>query len=64
MGEGVWTCTGPRTHVKNTEDIENFRMVPEYKYDLKTKSYLIIGLVGSMADNLDGFAGLSYAATL
>jgi hypothetical protein len=64
IGEESWMCTGPRTHVRNTEEIENFRLMYEYKYDPKTKTYLIIGLVGPTSENLDGFAGLSYAATL
>lgn len=64
IGDDTWLCTGPRTHVRNTEDIENFRLMHEYKYDPKTKTYLIIGLVGPLSDNLDGFAGVSYAASL
>ena len=64
IGDDTWVCTGPRTHVRNTEDIENFRLMHEYKYDPKTKTYLIIGLVGPLSDNLDGFAGVSYAASL
>ncbi|VBB06519.1 Hypothetical protein LUCI_1752 [Lucifera butyrica] len=62
IGEEYWACSGPRTHVKNTDEIENFHLLPEYKYDPKTKTYLIIGLVGPASNNLDGFAGLSYAA--
>lgn len=57
IGNVTWECTGPRTHVKNTEDIENLRIIPEYKYDPKTKSYLIIGQVGN-TENLDGFQGI------
>ncbi len=64
IGDQSWVCSGPRTHVSNTEDIENFRLFHEYKYDLKTKSFLIIGQVGPLSENLDGFAGLSYAVTL
>lgn len=65
VGEETWRCTGPRLHVKNTEEIEHFRLLHEYKYDAKTNGYLIIGRVGTPADNnLDGFAGLSYAASM
>jgi hypothetical protein len=39
-------CTGPRIHVKNTEEIKNFQLVKEYKYDSITKVYSLIGLVG------------------
>lgn len=63
IGKDMWSCSGPRTHVKNTEDIENFRLLYEYKYDPKTKSFLIIGLVGTLKDDLDGFAGLTLMAS-
>lgn len=64
IGDSSWECTGPRTHVRNTEDIENFRLMMEIKYDHKTETHLIIGLVGPVKENLDGFAGVSYAANL
>lgn len=64
IGDVSWECTGPRTHVRNTEDIENFRLLNEIKFDHKTETYLIIGLVGPVKENLDGFAGVSYAANL
>ncbi|GAA0177315.1 alanine-tRNA synthetase second additional domain-containing protein [Clostridium sediminicola] len=40
-------CTGPRIHVRNTEEIKNFQIIKEYKYDPISKNYSIIGLVGS-----------------
>lgn len=64
IGDVSWACTGPRTHVRNTEDIENFRLFHEYKFDPKSETYLIIGLVGPINENLDGFAGVGYAANL
>lgn len=64
IGEVSWRCTGPRTHVHNTEDIEAFRLIHEYKYDPKTKTYLIIGLVGPDVQNLDGFGSIIYTASL
>jgi len=64
IGDVSWACTGPRTHVRNTEDIENFRLFHHYKFDPKSETYLIIGLVGPINENLDGFAGVSYAANL
>lgn len=64
IGNSSWACTGPRTHVRNTEDIEDFRLVNEYKYDPKTKTFLIIGLVGPFVENLDGFSSMIYNASL
>ena len=64
IGGDAWKCSGPRTHVSNTEDIETFHLLPEYKYDPKTNTHLIIGLVGSSRDDLDGIAALGHAASL
>lgn len=64
IGDASWECTGPRTHVRNSEEIENFRLLHDYIYDPKTQTYLIVGLVGPVKENLDGFAGVHYAATL
>lgn len=41
-------CTGPRIHVRNTDEIKNFQIIKEYKYDPISKGYSIIGLVGSI----------------
>lgn len=64
IGDDTWICSGPRTHVRNTEDIENFRLFKEYKFDPKAKTFLIIGQVGPLSENLDGFAGVSYAVSI
>ena len=39
-------CTGTRTHVKSTGEIENFRLLREFKYDPIHKEYLLVGMVG------------------
>lgn len=39
-------CTGPRIHVRNAGDIENFRLLKQFKYDPITKVYALVGLVG------------------
>jgi len=41
------TCTGPRLHLKNTREIDNFQLLKEWKYDPVAKLYLLIGLVGN-----------------
>lgn len=47
IGEaGNFHCTGPRIHVRNTGDIENYRLVKEYKYNPISKVYALVGLVG------------------
>lgn len=40
-------CTGPRIHVRNTGDIENFQLIKEFKYDPIAKVYALAGLVGN-----------------
>ncbi|MDF2985926.1 MAG: lantibiotic transporter [Eubacterium sp.] len=40
-------CTGPRIHVRNTGEIENFQLFKEFKYDLISGVYALVGLVGS-----------------
>jgi hypothetical protein len=45
-GSDTFHCTGPRIHVKNTSEIENFQLIKEFKYDPISKSYALIGLVG------------------
>jgi tRNA A37 threonylcarbamoyladenosine biosynthesis protein TsaE len=39
-------CTGPRIHVSNTDEIENFSLLKDFKFDPITKTYSIVGLVG------------------
>ncbi len=39
-------CTGPRIHLKNTGEIENFQLVKELKYNPMTKLYALIGIIG------------------
>lgn len=40
-------CTGPRIHVRNAGEIENFRLLKEFRYDPISKQYALVGLVGS-----------------
>lgn len=48
IGENeTFHCTGPRIHVRNTREIENFRFLKEFKYDPISKMYALVGLVGS-----------------
>lgn len=46
-------CTGKRCHVKNTKDIENFRLLKSYKYNPLTKSYGLVGIVGDKAETAE-----------
>ena len=46
IGGRVIDCTGTRTHVRRSGDIQDFRMLKEYKYDFITQEYLLVGMVG------------------
>jgi hypothetical protein len=46
VGECTIPCTGPRTHVKRTGDIKNFRLVKKFGYHPISKEFLLIGIVG------------------
>lgn len=40
-------CTGSRIHVTNANQIENFQLVHEYKYNPITQLYSLVGIIGS-----------------
>lgn len=46
VGGDLLFCTGVRTHVKRTGEIENFRLIKEIRHDELSGEHLIIGLVG------------------
>lgn len=48
IGDGnLFHCTGPRTHVRNTGEIRNFKLIRELKYDPLSKTYALAGIVGN-----------------
>jgi hypothetical protein len=51
-------CTGARTHVKSSGEIEDFRPHKEYVYDSIWKEYMLIGMVGKM--HLAGIEDMVY----
>ena len=46
IGGVMHFCTGPRTHVRSTGQVENFRLMKEFYYDAFNDRYLLVGLVG------------------
>ncbi|MDL2226783.1 hypothetical protein LJB86_03905 [Deltaproteobacteria bacterium OttesenSCG-928-M10] len=38
-------CTGPRIHVRNTAEIESFRLLKEFKYDKTSGRYALVGTI-------------------
>lgn len=57
FGEQVFPCTGPRTHVQNTGQIESFRLVKKLQYHPLLKQYMLIGVVGPR--ELIGYEGIA-----
>lgn len=54
IGDRIKLCTGPRLHVKNTQEIEEFRLHKELIYDEHTNTYLIVGMIGREDEPLYG----------
>lgn len=52
FGEKLHSCTGPRMHVSTTGQIENFRLLHEFKFDPIDGKFLIVGLVGEPITDL------------
>lgn len=46
IGDEALYCTGVRTHVASTGQIENFRLLPEYRFEPMNGRYLLVGMVG------------------
>ncbi|HOJ92255.1 MAG TPA: alanine-tRNA synthetase second additional domain-containing protein [Dictyoglomaceae bacterium] len=45
IGEKIINCTGPRVHVRNTAEIQEFFLFPEYLYSKEDETFLLIGFV-------------------
>ena len=52
VGDRVHTCSGPRTHVSNTSQVENFHLLPHFMYDRFKRRYLLVGCVGDGAEEI------------
>lgn len=46
IGDQIMPCTGVRTHVKSSSQIECFRLLPELRFNPITQEYLLVGIVG------------------
>lgn len=46
IGETFQLCTGPRTHVSSTGQIEGFHLLKEIIYDHRNQRWLLVGRVG------------------
>ena len=46
IGDHQIPCTGTRTHVKHSGQIENFRLLKEFRYHPLLREYMLVGIVG------------------
>ena len=46
VGDYRHRCSGPRTHVTSTGNIEGFALYPEIIFDNQRNRYLLVGFVG------------------
>ncbi len=46
IGDEVMECTGIRTHVKSTGQIESFRLLPGLRFNPIDQQHLLVGIVG------------------
>lgn len=46
IGDWQMFCTGTRTHVKSTGQIEDFRLIKKFLYDPIGKEHMLVGIVG------------------
>lgn len=51
IGDYGLACTGPRIHVRNTGEIKNFRLLPDFVYNPHRNEYGIVGFVGEKPIN-------------
>ena len=47
IGEHQIPCTGTRTHVKHSGEIEGFRLLKEFRYHPIFREYMLVGVVGT-----------------
>jgi hypothetical protein len=45
IGDSVMYCTGPRLHLSNTEEVEDFTLVRKFIKDEKTDTYCLVGML-------------------
>ena len=51
IGADVMYCTGVRTHVQSSGQIEDFRLLHEMRVNPITEQHLLVGMVGDRIDN-------------
>jgi hypothetical protein len=50
IGDEIIECTGVRTHVKSSGQIESFRLLPELRFNPISQQHMLVGIVGDTQD--------------
>ena len=53
IGDTIVNCDGPRLHMRNTSEIENFSFVKRFIKDPKTNTYCLLGVLSEDKENID-----------
>ncbi len=61
IGDKVVYCTGPRLHVRNTSEAQDFQLVRQFIRDEKTDTYCLIGLLEQKETGIDLLNSLTYS---
>lgn len=56
IGDSILRCMGPRLHVTNTSEVENFKLRTQLIYDSQNDTYCLVGILD---DHLDEFSALN-----
>ena len=59
IGDSQMRCTGPRLHVQNTSEVQNFSLIKRFIYDEKTDTYCLVGLLQQI-DNTSALFNFHY----
>ena len=51
IGEAIMPCTGVRTHVKSSGQIEAFRLLPQLRFNPISQEHLLVGIVGEAMED-------------
>lgn len=49
IGDERVECFGPRLHVSNTSEVEEFKLVPRFIHDAKMDTFCLVGILGEKA---------------
>lgn len=50
VGEDILRCQGPRLHVANTSEVENFKLLTKFFFDNKADTYCLVGILDDHMD--------------